>query len=188
MENKSPINNDMYNEIYNFWFDNQTYWFGCPPEFDNLIIQKYKSFLLDQLNDIFIYQYPIHQKIIFVKILLYDQLSRHIFRNEKENIKICDVKANQLFIQYDILKHIEIYEKPEERCFLLMPLRHSFELKNIYTCLDLVNKWIQEHYHKMYERFIKASCKKIYELNKEKIIHYNISNHNSNILYENIIE
>ena len=41
MENKSPINNDMYNEIYNFWFINQTYWFGCPPEFDNLIIQKY---------------------------------------------------------------------------------------------------------------------------------------------------
>jgi len=184
----NEIYNEMYNEIYNFWFDNQTYWFGCPTEFDNLIIQKYKSFLLDQYYDLYIYQYPIHQKIIFVKILLYDQLSRHIFRNEKENIKICDAKANQLFIQYDILKHIEIYEKPEERCFLLMPLRHSFELKNIYTCLDLVNKWIQEHYHKMYERFIKASCKKIYELNKEKIIHYNTSNHNSNILYENILD
>jgi len=192
MENKSPINNEMYNEIYNFWFTNQTYWFGCPPEFDNLISQKYKSFLLEQLNDIYIYQFPIHQKIIFVKILLYDQLSRHIFRNEKENIKICDAKANELFIQYDILKHIEIYEKPEERCFLLMPLRHSFELKNIYTCLDLVNKWIKEHYHKMYERFIKASCKKIYELNKEKIIHYNSSNDKPNsypnIFYEYILD
>jgi predicted PP-loop superfamily ATPase len=40
----------------------------------------------------------------------------------------------------------------------------------------------------MYERFIKASCKKIYELNKEKIIHYNSSNHNSNIFYENILD
>ena len=70
MENKSPINNEMYNEIYNFWFTNQIYWFGCPTEFDNLIIQKYKSFLLDQYSDLYIYQYPIHQKIIFVKIFL----------------------------------------------------------------------------------------------------------------------
>ena len=182
----------IYDELYNFWFTNQSYWFGCPIEFDNVIRDKYKEFLLEQLQDNNLYQYPNHQKIIFVKILLYDQLSRHIFRNEKEHIKICDAKANELFIQYEILKHIEIYEKPEERCFLLMPLRHSFELKNIYTCLDLVHKWIQEHYHKMYERFIKASCKKIYELNKEKIIHYNTSNHNSNsnpnMFYENILD
>ena len=178
----------IYDEIYNFWFTNQSYWFGCPIEFDNVIRDKYKEFLLEQLQDNNLYQYPNHKKIIFTKILLCDQFSRHIFRNEKEYIKICDAKANELFIQYEILKHIEIYEKPEERCFLLMPLRHSFELKNIYTCLDLVNKWIQEHYHKMYERFIKASCKKIYELNKEKIIHYNTSNHNSNILYENILD
>ena len=178
----------IYDEIYNFWFTNQSYWFGCPIEFDNVIRDKYKEFLLEQLQDNNLYQYPNHKKIIFTKILLCDQFSRHIFRNEKEYIKICDVKANELFIQYEILKHIEIYEKPEERCFLLMPLRHSFELKNIYTCLDHVNKWIQEHYHKMYERFIKASCKKIYELNKEKIIHYNTSNHNSNIFYENILD
>ena len=178
----------IYDEIYNFWFTNQSYWFGCPIEFDNVIRDKYKEFLLEQLQDNNLYQYPNHKKIIFTKILLCDQFSRHIFRNNKETIALYDIKANQLFIQYNILKHIEIYEKPEERCFLLMPLRHSFELKNIYTCLDLVNKWIQEHYHKMYERFIKASCKKIYELNKEKIIHYNTSNHNSNIFYENILD
>ena len=71
---------------------------------------------------------------------------------------------------FQVLENIELYEKPEERCFLLMPLRHTFKLNNIYTCLHFVNKWIQEQYHKMYERFIKASCKKIYELNKDKII------------------
>ena len=92
----------IYDELYNFWFTNQSYWFGCPIEFDNVIRDKYKEFLLEQLQDNNLYQYPNHQKIIFVKILLYDQLSRHIFRNEKEHIKICDTKANELFMQYDI--------------------------------------------------------------------------------------
>jgi tRNA(Ile)-lysidine synthetase-like protein len=186
----------IYNEIYNFWFDNQSYWFGCHTEFDNLIRYKYKRILLDQLQDNNLYQYPNHQKIIFTKILLCDQFSRHIFRNNKETISLYDIKANELFTKYDILNNIEKYEKPEERCFLLMPLRHSFELKNIYICLELIHKWIQEHYHKIYERFIKASCKKIYELNKEKIIHYNSSNlninsnlnNNTQISYENILD
>jgi tRNA(Ile)-lysidine synthetase-like protein len=178
----------IYNEIYDFWFNNQSYWFVCPTEFDNLITHKYKRILLDQLQDNNLYVYPKHQKIIFTKILLCDQFSRHIFRNNKENITLYDIKANELFTKYNILNHIENYETPEERCFLLMPLRHSFKLKNIYICLNYIQKWIQDHYHKIYERFIKASCRKIYELNKENIIHYDSSSSNINFNYNNIFD
>ena len=166
--------NHIIHDIYNFWFQHSQYWFGCPPSFDLFIQETYQNYIEEiqyhQVSSTFIEQFNRHKKEFFVHILVCDQFSRHIFRQEPNKIAIFDQKALYFFEKYQILSNIHHYELPEERCFLLMPLRHTFQLTHIYTCLHLVNQWIIEHYHKMYERFIKASCKKIYELNKEKIL------------------
>ena len=166
--------NPIIHDIYNFWFQHSHYWFGCPSSFDLCIQETYKNYVEEiqhhQVSSSFIEQFNHHKKEIFIHILVCDQFSRHIFRQQPTKIALFDQKALYFFEKYQILSNIHHYELPEERCFLLMPLRHTFQLTHIYTCLHLVNQWISEHYHKMYERFIKASCKKIYELNKEKIL------------------
>ena len=180
--------NPIIHDIYNFWFQHSHYWFGCPSSFDLCIQETYQNYVEEiqnhQVSSTFIKEFESHKKEIFVHILVCDQFSRHIFRQYPNKITLFDQKALYFFEKYQILSNIHHYELPEERCFLLMPLRHTFQLANIYTCLHLVNQWISDHYHKMYERFIKASCKKIYELNKEKIICISAAQTSQSIVFQ----
>ena len=84
----------MEEELLTFWFQNmRPYWFGCPLSIDQLVTDKYKTIL-----DLEYYIVNKEKKNhILAHIILHDQLSRHIYRGNKEQINLHDIKARELF-------------------------------------------------------------------------------------------
>ena len=107
-----------------FWFNTmKKHWFGCPPEIDELVFNTWNRELnlqYEETDDI---------KINLSKIILYDQVSRHILRytNNQDNQTYYDNKALKIFSISGIFNKLEELRE-DERCFALMPLRHTFLL------------------------------------------------------------
>lgn len=142
-------------ELRDYWFDNPTLWFNCTEKEDELIKRKYYNLLLDQVDN---------KESSLSLIILYDQISRHIFRNQPAQIKYySDIALKHM---YNILPFIENY-KPEEKCFILLPLRHTFIKSNIEICLLYVNKWLEETQESsaIYNRFYQATISSLVKIN-----------------------
>ena len=119
-------------ELKTYWFNNPNLWFNCTEKEDGLIKKKYYNLLLNEVDN---------KDSSLSLIILYDQISRHIFRNQPAQIKYySDIALKHM---YNILPFIENY-KPEEKCFILLPLRHTFIKSNIEICLLYVNKWLND--------------------------------------------
>lgn len=135
-------------ELKIFWFANPQLWFNCTKEEDILITNKFGE-LLSFKFDI------IDKKDYLSYILLNDQISRHVYREDKTKIKYND----EIAFKYCslLLDDIEEY-LPEERCFILMPLRHTFKEENLLLCLSYINRWNKISSHQsIYDRFYKAT-------------------------------
>lgn len=133
-------------ELHNFWFSNPKIWFRCTPADDEMIKNKFEK-LLFQFNK------TEHSNLLSL-IILYDQISRHIFRNNKEIIKIYD----RLALKYSlILLPIIKQYNPYERCFILMPLRHTFDEYNLKLCLNYITEWRKYNDMSIYKRFYEAT-------------------------------
>jgi len=155
----------MEQELLTFWFDNEHLWFNCSKEDDILITKKYYEFLNGEII-----------KPSLVSIILYDQIPRHIYRDNQDKIKYFLNIALE-HCNY-ILQDIEKYN-PKERCFILLPLRHTFEEDNIKKCLSLINKWQEEENHPIYNRFYQASIQSLSKINsmRETLYLSNIQNY-----------
>jgi len=154
MENINSIN---YKELLRFWFnDNKKYWFGCPPHIDELIKNKFLNLLLYEKYENNYIKYD-HQQIL-AKIILCDQISRHIYRDSPSEIKIYDEIALNIIKHTNILSIIDNF-LPEERCFLLLPLRHTFNELLLKICLEYVIKWRKIKDYSIYKRFYQATLK-----------------------------
>jgi tRNA(Ile)-lysidine synthetase-like protein len=153
-------------ELEKFWFKNEHLWFNCSKEDDLLITKKYSDLLSDKIIDPSI-----------GSIILYDQLPRHIYRGNQLKIdyylKIALEHCNYL------LQDIQKYN-PKERCFILLPLRHTFEEKNINTCLQYINSWIETEDNPIYNRFYQASITSLSKINSVKETLYFSSKVNDN--------
>lgn len=169
-----------YYELYTFWITNIDKMFIENEEYDKLIKDKYESLLIKELE---CYKKKIkkeiNDKVILVsKIILCDQISRHIYRHSKKEIKKYDEIALSLFENNKILTKIEDY-LPIDRLLLLMPYRHTFNYIKINICLKYVKEWLKNTENKeeiqLYERFIKASLKTILKKHNEPIL-LNIEN------------
>jgi tRNA(Ile)-lysidine synthetase-like protein len=158
--------------LLQFWFYTmKKHWFGCPPEIDELVFNTWKHNLdLDYEET-----YDIHANLS--KIILYDQISRHILRytNQQDKQSYYDSKALKIFETSGILSKLEELDE-EKRCFALMPLRHTFLEHNLKICLDRVKYWIDQSMHPMYERFHQATVKALAQINNKK-----------NLLYEKFV-
>ena len=141
-------------ELVLFWFKNEHLWFNCSKEDDILITKKYSELLLGGII-----------KPSLGSIILYDQIPRHIFRGDESKI----YEYLQIAIEYSnyILPDIEKYN-PKERCFILLPLRHTFKEINIYKCLSFINKWLEEDDQAIYNRFYQASITSLSKINSSK--------------------
>ena len=188
-----------YKELVIFWFNNKKYWFGCPKEFDDLIRTKYKNFLDFQVYLNLEFYQNLDKYDLLGKIILLDQFSRHIYRSKEEKnthmiesfassrlrqkscassrflAKKFDNIAIQLINQYHLLindrNFIEQFS-PEERCFLIMPYRHSFDENYLKQCIQLINTWKIDNYHPIYKRFYQATLKALAKINNEKDMKY----------------
>lgn len=147
------------NELVNFWFSNPKLWFNCTVDDDKMIKDKYESLLLNQK------EYSFDKENLLGLILLNDQISRHVFRNNKTETKIYDTKAFSFSCM--LLGEIENY-KPEERCFILMPLRHTFSEIYLSICLEYVNKWRKENDLNIYTRFYQATITSLSTINNQR--------------------
>lgn len=158
------------NELLDYWFSNSNIWFNCSLEDDNLIKSKYQNLLLNQkeLNIDFT-----NNRDLLGLIILNDQISRHVFRSNKSEIKKYDDISIQLSktllskIDKNLNPIIESFNH-QERCFILMPLRHTFNEENIKLCLELITKWREENDDPIYNRFYQAAVKSLININDSK--------------------
>jgi tRNA(Ile)-lysidine synthetase-like protein len=171
----------MEDNLLTFWFQTmRSYWFGCPVEIDTLVASKYKTILdadFEWTQD----GNPYH---ILAHIVLHDQLSRHIYRGNPEQISLHDVKARELFAH--IRDTVDDYSVPEHRCFALMPCRHTFKKAELEWCLHKVTEWRQMEDSQIYKRFYQATIKALSKINTETNLLYdsalNLNKNNIDIL------
>lgn len=126
--------------IIKFWFPNsnfQKFWFDKSK--DEYITENYKSILLEELNkEIKLEDFKI---LDFLKyIILYDQLSRNIFRENKENVyfKECNNRALKIS-KYFIMHHFKYNMNFNYISFILLPLRHSKKQENYNLIFEILN-------------------------------------------------
>jgi len=153
--------------ILPFWFPNNNFnkfWFDKSK--DDVIIKKYKTILenakienIPKLSDNMILSY----------IILFDQLNRNIFRNNKSKIKKYDKFALELteyFFENRNWYHIQV----NYLIFFLMPYRHTFQInkyEKIFSILDIYyqkNKETLETDNKqklLLKKFINQTLKKL---------------------------
>lgn len=153
-------------ELISFWFNNSKLWFNCTPDNDRLITDKYEMYL--GLGN------PTNNKQInpLAKIILYDQIHRHICRHKKIDLSI-EYDEIALHTAMSILDHdndLSDYT-PQQKCFILLPLRHTKRNELIDLSLQLINYWRSISLYnndadsvKIYDRFIRATITKRLEL------------------------
>jgi len=164
------INLDL--ELLDFWFGfMKDKWFGCTEQVDQLIKSKYENWMNLKLLDEVI---PSQDKIILSRIILFDQIPRHIFRSDsiKELLEPYDTKARELLETSGLVQRLETLD-PESRCFALLPWRHTFDPEYLNKCVKLVSSWkktqpSQPIYRRFYQATIKALCS---HYNKQNLIY-----------------
>ena len=151
----------MRSEIRKEWFQNPDWWFNTTPEIDSYLTEKYE-YLLD-LN--------LESEDQLTCILVYDQLPRHIYRNQAASHII------SFYLQKALIHASNISYKTlsdQELCFALLPFRHTQIPDLIYEALRIV--WARPNITPELVRFLRATyerapivgldSKEVYQLSK----------------------
>lgn len=114
-------------DLIEFWFNHPQYWFNPDHEkVDTIIKNKFGTCVYDLVVA------NCNSRNYLHNILVLDQLSRHIHRGEENKIIFFTEMASKLAKK--CIKHnFDLMVPIEQRCFMLMPLRHNKESK---ICLD----------------------------------------------------
>jgi tRNA(Ile)-lysidine synthetase-like protein len=148
-------NNSELDDLSIFWFSHPELWFNSTSDNDKLITIKFGS-LINNNPDIQGIILRSDKNELLQNILLYDQIIRHVFRNNSD--KITELSRFSLELSRYILDHNLDYQYlPQERCFILMPLRHTFDLKLLDIVLDKIKEYREELDSSYYIRFYKAT-------------------------------
>ena len=116
--------------FYKEWFENPQWWFDPKNQYDEYICQRFGHLLDDPSTD-----------LPHILILIYDQLPRHIYRNQCANHIIT------YFLQ-KALYHLNNIYPPDhlsgnELCFAMLPLRHTNDSQSIFKAMLCC--WILEN-------------------------------------------
>lgn len=172
------------NDFLDFWFEEgERFWFNCTSEDDDCIRMHF-GHLLETYKEVSPSKdFPGHL-VLLAKILVTDQLPRHMFRNQREIHKIYQDDA--LTYATDLIDHPKFKKlSPQQRMFALLPYRHTFDEEPIRYVIGLVKGWIKhEGSSKYYQRFLRASF-----ISLGKIINKKLKFASSeNILFENELD
>ena len=130
--------------ILNFWFEE------TPPEkrfkkdenFDLLIKNKFLSDYEKASNDEF-NDWKSNAKSSLALVILFDQFSRNIFRNDKKAFSQ-DFKTRE--IVYNAIDSGFLDEMNQsEKFFMILPLIHSEEIKDHEIAYSLLDKHLRDH-------------------------------------------
>lgn len=154
---------DLIDKFYNEWFNNPDWWFSKNYQYDEYISHTYSN-LLEQ-------QY-LHIANPLQTILVYDQLTRHVYRNEYAShiIQYFLKKAVNVVKEYI---YSDYYNKlrPIEWTFFMLPLRHTKIYKHICEVLKETWKRIETDNCNIhtYKRYLKATYNKLLSDNVNQI-------------------
>lgn len=140
------------------WFNKPNWWFAKNSNIDNYIVNNYEYLLNIEHN--------ITENNFIHYIILYDQLPRHIFRNQYATHIITYFLNKALDIVYLYNYRVEQLNETEW-IFYMLPLRHTNEKENILYVLN--ESWKKEP---LLKNFIIATYK---NANFEEIITERIS-------------
>lgn len=166
--------NQIFEEVIQFWFLNEDLWFNASYEDDLMITNKYEA-LLDNVDKDFdeIVLLNENNNIKLGLILLYDQIGRHICRVHK---KSHTSYFNKIYgIAKSIIENrafLELY-KPEERVFILLVYRHTFDKAHIELVIDIIQQWRHINNLSLYKRFYQASLNSLAKINNNQDLVYN---------------
>jgi tRNA(Ile)-lysidine synthetase-like protein len=139
-------------DIHSVWFSNEKHWFDKNPVFDQFISDTFRDQIDLEWN---LSNKPLREMI--EHILLYDQFTRHMQRCDAK-IEPEQYSSKAITITKFILDNkLDDTLIPEERCFMLLPLRHTFEKKNLEFVLDKIKEYRNIKDHSIYKRFHKAT-------------------------------
>jgi tRNA(Ile)-lysidine synthetase-like protein len=140
-----------------FFLSHPNLWFNATVDDDRQITALFKHLILSD--------YQLNTLPILDQILIYDQLSRHMKR-ENLIIDTGPYDAMALHLVQENIGDIEKYS-PIERCFFLMPLRHTFNSKMIEDIvLKMVLQWRLDGDTPEYRRFYQASLNSLIKLKR----------------------
>lgn len=162
----------MEHDFYKEWFAHPEWWFSATPKHDAEIARRFAGLLDDP--PVFDMSAPgdagtrkegtreaIQEGI--AQILIYDQLPRHVFRGNREVIaryleKALEVAEHILRTYCETMDSLTV----PEWCFLLLPLRHTYDAKVITPIMPILWRLMDrshlcEEDRSLLRRYIKAT-------------------------------
>lgn len=141
-----------------YFINNPDIWFNPQKKYDSYISSKYKHLLDNCLNLDHIHVLS-DQKVIEA-ILIFDQLSYYVHRDDTKMIK------EYQKISYSIAKTIIDSERFSnftdiEKCFIMMPFRHSNKITDNQYILEKIKGLIREEDCSIYRRFYRATLQRL---------------------------
>lgn len=124
----------MYQSVLQFWFDEiePAQWWKVDPGFDSLVAERFGE-LHQQAACAELFPWRLSPRGRLAEILILDQFSRNIFRNDPRAFA-SDAVALAL-AQEAVAARADTVLKQEERVFLYMPYMHS-ESKSIHVVAE----------------------------------------------------
>lgn len=169
-------------EITHFWLNNPDIWFNSTSNTDNIIKSKFG------VNPEKLLVYLKNKPIEYLNnIIVYDQIVRHIYRNDNTQI----MRYNNIAVNLcnDGLKQkYDLELTPSARCFFLMPLRHTFNADKIQKVINIIKKYDNWKEIPEYVRFYKASVKSLSKLISNQVKKENIYTNNQSNNFEHICD
>ena len=146
-------------ELYSYWFSNQDVWFNATKENDLYISDRFKGLYWINPNKI-----ELSRCESIAYILLYDQISRHIYRENTElNKKIINDNLNKIipFVK-DFFENNKDNLNDEEFCFVLLPFRHLKDYQNFIIVVNETWKRIKNQ----------SKCKNVTDNDTNQLIRF----------------
>ena len=161
--NITDINN--ISKVYDFWFnpDNSHIHFNASPDDDKLITDLFQT-LHTNLNNLIIDELiKLNKKDSVSYIILYDQMTRHIYRNNEESISYYLNKILPFVKQFYHKMGDEL--DVQEFSFTLLPLRHTNNTEDIFFVIN--ETWKKIKIGQNLNRFITATYTRYIKFNDD---------------------
>ena len=170
--------------LYKYWFKNPRLWFNCSKSDDK------------EISDLFLDIYERREELktnsikdCIGKIILYDQIVRHLVR-VKNNVLESNVDKNLIqILNFSYNFYVKNADKlnAHEFCFVLLPLRHTFLFKNYEFILKETWKKINlceiDEDKMIYKKFLQATYRKCPSKPIYTFLDKEIKNEHINIKY-----
>lgn len=159
---------DSYLEFIDYWFQNPKKWFAGNSKVDEEIVSRFESLIEETDLNIFDKKFNIINYL--ANILITDQIVRHYDRcynttltHECSEFAIC---CSLTVLEY---KPKLLTLTPAQQCFILLPLRHSRQIKYVKLCQTIIMELIEMNLSNIpqsYLAFLKANMDCILNLVK----------------------